>query len=319
MSILQLAFHSLLFIVGIILLIIAGDTLVKNASKLARSFGINPLIIGLTVVAFGTSMPEFLVCLVAAIQESSDIVTGNIIGSNIANIGLILGIAASFRPLVSERTVLRVEIPVMLAMSVFLYLLSLNLILSRIEGLFLFSLLIGFIIHNYINAQRGLEIPLDEEGKQIHPDKKDAIKKIFYIAVGVIGLFLGANLVVDNATIIARSIGVSELVIAITAVAIGTSLPELSASLVAAYRGESAILVGNIIGSNIFNIGILGLVSLIYPVNVNQSLINLEYPYMLILSAATLPMMKTNKTVSRKEGLLFLLIYLSFLLLLFNR
>lgn len=303
-----------LFLAGMGLLVLAGEIMVKNASKLGRSFGVSPMLVGLTIVSLGTSMPEFLVCLLAAVRESSDIATGNIVGSNIANIGLILGLTATIRPVASNYSLLRVEVPLMIAMSAILYILSLNLKLGTIEGIFIFLFLPGFVIYTYFSTTATFE--LDEEGNRLIPPAGVRIKYILLVLLGLAGLLLGADLVVDKAIDIARTFGVSELVIGVTAVAIGTSLPELSASLIAVYKKEHELVVGNVIGSNMFNIGILGLVSAIQPVTINSNLIRLEYPVMLILGLLLLPMMNTGAVIRRGEGLLLLLIYLVFIVLL---
>lgn len=297
------------------LLVYAGNVMVKNASKLGRSFGVSPMLIGLTIVSLGTSMPEFLVCLLAAVRDSSDIATGNIIGSNIANIGLILGITATIKPVTSNYSLLRVELPLMIVMSVVLYLLSFNLQLGRLEGTFIFIFLPAFIIYTYFTTTSSFE--LDEAGNRVIPPASEKIKHFILVLLGLSGLLLGADLVVDKSVDLARALGVSELVIGVTAVAVGTSLPELSASLIAVYKSEHELVVGNVIGSNMFNIGILGLVSVIQPVNINSNLIRIEYPLMLILSVMLLPMMKTGTTIRRREGLVLVGIYVIFISLLF--
>lgn len=311
---LQIILDIILFAAGMGLLVIGGDMMVKNASKLGRAFGVSPMLIGLTIVSLGTSMPEFLVCLLAAIRESSDIATGNIVGSNIANIGLILGLTAVIRPIISSYELLKVEVPIMIAMSVVLYLLSFNLQLGRTEGLLIFLFLPAFIIYTYLTTSSTFEI--DEEGNEIITPGRIKLKYVLLVFIGLGGLLLGADLVVNKSVELARTLGVSELIIGVTAVAIGTSLPELTASLIAVYKKEHELVVGNIIGSNIFNIGILGLVSVIQPVNINEDLLKLEYPVLLILSIILLPVMRTGAVISRNEGFLLLLIYLTFIIFL---
>lgn len=298
-----------------VLLVYAGNVMVSNASRLGRSFGVSPMLIGLTIVSLGTSMPEFLVCLLAAIRDSSDIATGNIIGSNIANIGLILGITATIKPVTSNYSLLRVELPLMIVMSVVLYLLSFNLQLGRLEGTVIFIFLPAFIIYTYFTTTSSFEV--DEAGNRVIPPASEKLKHFILVLLGLSGLLLGADLVVDKSVDLARTLGVSELVIGVTAVAVGTSLPELSASLIAVYKSEHELVVGNVIGSNMFNIGILGLVSVIQPVNINSNLIRIEYPAMLILSVLLLPMMKTGTAIRRKEGLVLVGIYVIFISLLF--
>lgn len=311
---LQIILDIILFAAGMGLLVIGGDIMVKNASKLGRAFGVSPMLIGLTIVSMGTSMPEFLVCLLAAVRDSSDIATGNIVGSNIANIGLILGLTAAIRPIISSYELLKVEVPIMIAMSVVLYLLSFNLQLGRTEGLLIFLFLPAFIIYTYLTTSSTFEV--DEEGNEIITPGRIKLKYVLLVFIGLGGLLLGADLVVNKSVELARTLGVSELIIGVTAVAIGTSLPELTASLIAVYKKEHELVVGNVIGSNMFNIGILGLVSVIQPVNINEDLLKLEYPVLLILSIILLPIMKTGAVISRNEGFLLLLIYLTFIIFL---
>lgn len=301
---------------GLLALFFGGESLVKGASRLARILGINPVVIGLTIVAFGTSAPEFVVCLIAAFEGSSDIVLGNIVGSNISNIGLILGSAALMSPIFIQIRLIKVEVPIMIAISLVLYALAWNLGIGRIEGVFLFSLLIAFGVYSYYDA---LKEPyhVEEEFKEFVGNKKEIWKQLALLVIGLAGLVIGARLVVDSAISMAKLFGVSELIISVTAVAIGTSLPELSTSIIASLRKEHDIVVGNIIGSNIFNLGILGLVSVIHPINVNPGLLRFEFPVMLFFSILVIPVMKTGHRISRKEGLLLLIFYLAFIAVLF--
>jgi len=283
----------ILFVVGIIMLFLGGEGLVKGASRLAHILGISPVVIGLTVVAFGTSSPEFVVSLIAVLKGSSDIVLGNIIGSNISNIGLILAIG------------------VMIFLSLILYGLAWGLNLGLFQGIFLFTALIAFIIYSCFGSKKEPKIVKEEYEEFITKD--DSVwKQIAFIVLGLAGLVIGARFVVDSAIFIARIVGVSELVISITVVAIGTSLPELSTTIVAAMKKEHDIIVGNIIGSNIFNIGILGVVSIVHPVTVDSALLKFEFPIMIFFSILLLPLMMTGKKVGRIEGLLLLVLYAGF-------
>jgi len=304
----NVALSVVLLITGIILLFFGGEGLVKGASRLAKLLGISPVVIGLTVVAFGTSAPEFVVSLIAALKGSSDVVLGNIIGSNISNIGLILGIAALISPIIIQGRLIKVEVPIMIALSFVFYGLAWTLDLEVLQGAILFSVLIVFTVYSYFGAKEEPKL-IEEEYEEYLSSDGPLWKHILFIVFGLAGLIIGAQLVVDSAISIARVLGVSELVISITVVAIGTSLPELSTSIVAALKKEHDIIVGNIIGSNIFNIGILGLVSIIHPVSVDKALLNLEFPIMLFFSIIILPMMMTGKKVTRPEGVLLLLLY----------
>ena len=297
-----------LLIVGIILLFFGGEGLVKGASRLARLLGISPVVIGLTVVAFGTSAPEFVVGLIAALQGASDVVLGNIIGSNISNIGLILGIAALISPLIIQGRLIKAEVPIMIVLSFLFYGIAWTLELEILQGAILFGSLIAFAIYSYFGAKKEPKL-IEEEYEEYLGTNGPVWKQILFIVLGLAGLIIGARLVVDSAIFIARVIGVSELVISITVVAIGTSLPELSTTIVAAMKKEHDIIVGNIIGSNIFNIGILGLISIIHPVKVDSTLLRFELPVMLFFSILILPIMMTGKRVGRMEGVLLLLLY----------
>lgn len=303
-----------IFAFGLIVLVIGGDRLVKGSSQLARTLGVNPIIIGLTIVAFGTSSPEFLVCLVAAVKNSSDIAIGNIVGSNISNIGLILGVSAAIRPLSVHSSIARVQTPIMIALTVFLIIICYSGLIGRLEGLVAFMSLPVFVFHTYKKSVTDQNEILEEKNKSFS-DKH--LRNIVYILVGLLALIIGARLVVDSSIALARSLGVSELVIGVTAVAVGTSLPELSTSIVGAIKNEHELVLGNVIGSNIFNIGILGFVSFLQPITINPALFILDLPVMLFLSVLILPFMKTGSVLSRKEGALILFIYGVFIFLLF--
>lgn len=313
----SIALSILLFVVGLILLFLGGEGLVKGASRIARILGISPVVIGLTVVAFGTSAPEFVVGLIAALKGASDIVLGNIIGSNISNIGLILGIGALISPLVIQIRIIKVEVPIMIALSLILYGLAWSLNLGMLQGMFLFGALIAFTIYTYFGSKKEPK-QIEEEFEKYAGSGNSAWKQVAFIVLGLAGLVIGARLVVDSAIFIARLAGVSELVISITAVAIGTSLPELSTTIVAAIRKEHDIIVGNIIGSNIFNIGILGVVSMVHPLTVDSSLLRFEFPVMIFFSVLLLPLMITGKRVGRVEGLLLLALYAGFIYMVFR-
>jgi len=308
----SVALSIVLFIVGIIMLFFGGEGLVKGASRLAHILGISPVVIGLTVVAFGTSAPEFVVSLIASLQGSSDIVLGNIIGSNISNIGLILGIGALISPLIIQSKLIKVEVPIMIILSLILYGLAWSLNLGLLQGIFLFSALIAFTLYSYFGSKKEPKL-IEKEYEEFISEDGTVWKQVLLIVLGLAGLIIGARFVVDSAIFIARIIGVSEIVISITAVAIGTSLPELSTTIIAAMKKEHDIIVGNIIGSNIFNIGILGLVSIINPVKVDSALLRFEFPVMLFFSIMILPIMLTGKRVSRLEGILLLVLYAVFI------
>ncbi len=312
----EIFINSLLFIIGLIALYFGGEGLVLGSSRIARRLRINPIVIGLTIVALGTSSPEFVVSLIAAFKGSSDLAIGNIIGSNISNIGLILGISALIYPIKVQIRVIKAEVPIMIVLSIILYFTAFNLTIGFYEGIILVGSLLAFVIYSYFGALKESSTA-EREFKEFLGTNQSGIKNFLFIILGIIGLIIGAHLVVNAAILTANELGISELVIGITAVAVGTSLPELSTSIVAAVRKEPDILVGNIIGSNIFNIGILGLVAIIHPVDVDPNLLRFELPVMLFFTLAALPIMKTGFRVSRVEGIFLLAFYLLFIVLLF--
>jgi cation:H+ antiporter len=308
--------NILLFVIGIAFLYSGGEGLVKGSSRLARSFGINPVVIGLTIVAFGTSAPEFVVSIIAVLRDSNDLVIGNIVGSNISNIGLIMSISALISPLIIQMRLIRIEVPIMILLSIILFLLAFNRTIGLFEGILIFLILSAFVVYSSINALRESTMVASEYKEFLGPNNS-FLKNSLFILLGLAALIIGARLVVNSSIFMAREAGISELVIGITAVAVSTSLPELSASIVAAYRKEHDIVVGNIIGSNIFNIGILGFVSIVHPINVNSSILKYELPVMILFSLSAIPVMKTGFRVSRLEGIFLLFSYSLFVIFLF--
>jgi cation:H+ antiporter len=258
-------------LVGFVLLYFGAEWLVKGSSSLARSLGVTPIVIGLTVVAFGTSAPELVVSLISSIQGKSMIAVGNVVGSNICNIALVLGLSAVFNPIKSDPSVVRRDIPIMLAISLYLLLLTLNSRLGRIEGATLFIGIILYTFMNYYLAKKEtagateIESELEEIGFVASRPKQ-----IVLVVVGIAGVVGGAQMVVESAVYIMTELGVSEKFIGLTIVAFGTSLPELATSVVAAMRGEMDISIGNLVGSNVFNImSVLGVAALVRPIPIH--------------------------------------------------
>ena len=296
------------FIIGISGLIIGGEMLVRGSSRFAKDLGISPIIIGLTVVAFGTSSPEFVVCLTAALQGASDITIGNIVGSNIANIALILGMAAIIKPIRIHESILKVQTPFMIFLTMLVFIIALNHYIGRFEGLLIFltlPLLIFYSIYSYKNNSG--------EDKENRGTSKRHIIQLLMITLGLAFLIFGARLTVSSGISFARTFGLSELVIGVTIIAIGTSLPELSTAIFSAIKNEHEIVVGNVIGSNIFNLGILGLVALIHPISVNPAALKLDFPVMIVLSVLIFPIMKIGSRISRIEGVLLVCFYIGFI------
>lgn len=314
-------FGAILVLAGLLLLYYGAEYLVTGSSRLALSFGVRPLVVGLTVVAFATSMPELMVSLLATTRGASSMAAGNIIGSNIANIGLILGVAALITPVVVARSTLVREMPIMIVASIVVYLVALDGEIAFMNGLGLFLSLLGFLVYCLITARVPL-IPEDGEvDKAIHATVTRRGRNIALVLVGMAGLGLGAELMVRGAVMIATLLGVSELVIGLSIVALGTSLPELAASVMSAWKGEMDISVGNVIGSNIFNVlFVLGICPMIRPITIEPRVLSIDFPIMLAFCAlliALLTMIPPRLQLDRKRGVLLLGAYLLFVVSLF--
>jgi len=310
----------ILFFLGSGLLYWGADTLVKGSSRIAISIGIRPLIVGLTVIAMGTSAPELMVSLIAAIRHSKDIALGNIIGSNIANIGLVVGLAAVIKPVKIQVDTVRKEMPYLIGTSLLFFLMSLDKKMGRLDGAVLFLLFILFIAYTVWMASRDRKSEksfysdLDVEAVS----QKKTIQSVFLSVIGLVMLLAGSYAMVRAAVYIARVAGISEIIIGITMVAIGTSLPELAVSVISSFRGHADLAVGNAVGSNLFNmLFVISLVSMIYPIPVEASLLHFEYPFMLGITIIFLPMMRTGFVLNRWEGGALLAAYAAFIYKLF--
>ncbi|MGJ3240409.1 MAG: calcium/sodium antiporter [Anaerolineae bacterium] len=299
--------------VGLVGLFFGGDWLVKGASRLAESLGISPLVVGLTVVALGTSTPELLVSLSAALSGSSDISVGNVLGSNIANVGLILGISGLIYPIKVNVILLKREIPLMLIITLGTFWLFRDTLVSRTDGTILVIGLVAFVSFMIFASLRERDKTYDiPEEKRATPTDVNRLKEGTRLLVGILVLMVGAQLTVENATTLARNAGISELVIGITLIAVGTSLPELVTSVMAAFRQESDIAIGNVVGSNIFNLlGILGVTAIVQPINVAQATINFDAIVMLVFSVLVLPF-ALDRVLGRIEAGLFLIGYIAY-------
>ena len=308
-------------IAGFFLLYYGAEWLVRGSASFAHNIGVRPIVIGLTIVAFATSSPELFIGIVASYQGKGDIVLGNVVGSNIINIGLILGVSAILSPLVCRMKTVRNEVPIMVAVTLVLFLLSLDATISSVEGLFLFMGIVAFIFFSYvvgIREQVSREEIVPVGLKNIVAGRRRLSKEIGLMIGGLIGIVLGAHLLVESAVDIARTIGVSEKFIGLTLLAGGTSLPELATSAVAALRKQSEISVGNIIGSNIFNVlSIVGIAALVKPISMTNGFIQsgfiIDYVIMLFFSILLLPIMLTNFRISRIEGVLLVALYSSYI------
>ena len=310
--------HVLWFVLGLTVLVVGAESLVRGASRLAGSVGISPLVIGLTVVAFGTSTPEMAVSVHASLAGTPDIAIGNVIGSNIANVLLILGISAVIIPLLVSEQVIRQEIPVMIAATVLLIVLALDGRISRIDAGILFTLVIVYTVFLILQSRRSSRVaantPDAGRPQQSQWDRHWGVQLVL-IVVGLAALVLGSRWLVESAVVFARFIGISELVVGLTIVAVGTSLPEVATSALAALRGERDIAIGNVIGSNLFNIlavlGVTGLVST-HGIPVAEAARNFDLWVMLAVAVACLPIMLTGREIARWEGAVFLGYYAAY-------
>lgn len=305
-------------VAGFVLLAFGGEMLVRGASRLAEAARISPLVIGLTVVAFGTSAPELAVTLQSSYAGQADLAVGNVVGSNIFNILLILGLSSLIVPLVVSVQLVRWDVPLMILASVLLLLLAMDGSIGRYDGLLLFGLLLVYTVWSIVESRRnglkakpGLEAEATEEPKAGGRFIGHVI--LIFIGLGLLGL--GSRWLIDGSVVIARLFGVSELVIGLTILATGTSLPEVAASVVASLRGERDIAVGNVVGSNLFNIlCVLGLTALVTPegVAVAPAALWFDIPIMIAVAIATLPIVFTGHMISRWEGALFFAYYLAY-------
>lgn len=300
---------------GLALLIAGGDVLVRGASGIARAFKIPPLIIGLTIVAFGTSVPELVVAIEAVLKGAPDIVTGNVVGSNIANIMLVLAIAALIAPIRTDLHMINRDGMVMVAASAVLAGLALTGLVGFWAGLAMVLTYLGYIAYSSWDEYRaannagGMVAASDDTPARLSPAAALVVDILLFIA-GVAGVIAGADLLVSSATGIARGFGLSEAVIGLTMVAVGTSLPELAACGMAALRGKSEIALGNVIGSNIANIlFVLGAAGLVKPVTVAAQIVRFDVWVMLAVAIILIPLMVTGRTLSRMEGAVFAALY----------
>ena len=305
----QMLSTILYFIAGLIVLIVGAELLVRGSSRLAAAFGVPPLVIGLTIVALGTASPEIAVSLQAAVSGQGDITIGNVIGSNIFNILFVLGVSAMFVNLVIAEQLIRLDAPIMIGISVLTYLLVVDRHLSWLDGAILIAGMLAYTVFSLRQSRKeskGVQEEYAQEyAKKESPTLPNILKYIAFIAAGLGLLVLGARWLVDSATSIAVSLGVSELVIGLTIVAAGTSLPEVATSVIAAIRGESDIAVGNAVGSNIYNLlGVLGIAGLLSPggINIAENAFRFDLPVMIFVAVVTLPIFYIDNRISRLEG-----------------
>lgn len=305
----------ILFVIGLALLVIGAELLIRGASRLATLAGVSPLVIGLTIVAYGTSMPELAVNVVASMTGRPDLAVGNVVGSNILNVLLILGVAAVLAPLAISPHVLRRDLPLMIGASVLLLPLAMDGRIGRIDGLLMTG---AVVLYTLTSIRAGRRQHLEAQGGQgtKHPvafSLPSTLGHVLSVLCGLALLVVATRWIVDGAVFIAQTLGLSELVIGLTVVAAGTSLPELATSALATARGERDIAVGNVVGSNMYNIlAILGISSLIHPIPVTESVLWFDLPVMIGTALVCLPLFLTGSVLSRGEGLLFLGYYIAY-------
>jgi cation:H+ antiporter len=305
---------------GLVLLVLGAEWLVKGASKLAAGLGIPPLVIGLTIVAYGTSAPELVVSTVSSLAGQADIALGNVVGSNIFNVLFILGISALIAPLIVAQQLIRLDVPIMIGVSALTLMFGLDGQIGRIDGLILVIGGIAYTIFQIIQGSQESNPEVQQEYASEYGDKPDTslpqtLFNVGYIVLGLVLLVIGSRWLVESSTTIARSLGVSDLIIGLTIVAAGTSLPELATSVVASLRGERDIAIGNVVGSNIFNILIvLGVSGFISPegLTVSTAALRFDIPVMIAVAVACLPIFFTGYLICRREGLLFLGYYAAY-------
>jgi cation:H+ antiporter len=306
----------LLFIGGVGVLYFGAEWLVRGSARLASSMGVKPIVLGLTVVSMGTSAPELVISVVASWSGNPDLAIGNVMGSNLANVGLVLGISAITRPLVVSGRVVTREVPVMLIITAALLPIIWNLHIGRLEGLALIAMVIAYLAFILWTAKEEGTVVLGEyeefAREAVGLAAWTSARDIGLIAMGVAGLVLGAFAIRESAIAIAESMGISELVIGLTLVSIGTSLPELATCVVAAWRREADIAVGNVLGSNVFNLtAVLGITSTITPMDISPAVLQLDFPAVMIISVLLVPIVRADSPIRRREGFLLLAAYVS--------
>lgn len=303
---------------GLVIILLSGELLVRGATAIALRFHISTLVVGMTVVSFGTSAPELFISVKAALSGSPDIAIGNVVGSNIANIALVLAVTCIIFPISVSKNSIRINWPMMMAASIVFYIFILNRKLGIWEGLLFVSVLIIFVTWLIRKTRKeGPEIAAEEDkfiGKQSH---SPLLKTIIFVVLGCIGLAYGADWLVKGAVGIATTVGISERVIALTMIAFGTSIPELTTSIIAAFKKHADLALGNLIGSNIFNIlGILGVASIIEEIKgIDERILNFDIFWMLGISAFIFPFMLLRKRLGRLEGTILLTVYIVYIVI----
>ncbi len=303
---------TVLFVAGLGLLVLGAESLVRGASRLAAALGISPLVIGLTVVAYGTSAPEMAVSVKSVLDGQPDLALGNVVGSNIFNVLFILGVSALVMPLAVSSPLIRLDVPLMIAVSLLTLFLAGDGSISRIDGTLLSALALAYTVFQIRQSRKESAAIKDEFAGEFGATGSSTPANLAFICVGLALLVVGSRWLVNGAVAFAQALGVSELVIGLTIVAAGTSLPEVATSILASIRGERDIAVGNVVGSNIFNLlAVLGLSGLVAPdgLPAHAALLNFDLPVMIAVAVACLPIFASGAVIGRWEALLFLAYY----------
>jgi len=314
--------NILLLLLGIVLLTVGGEALIRGSLAVAKRLGVSPLLSGLVIVGFGTSAPELVVSIEAALSANPDIAVGNVVGSNIGNVLLILGLCAMICPLAVKPLALRRDAVMVVAASALFVVLAGGDALNRIDSLILLIVLLSYLIWAYL-TERGHNLPSGElhqaEASEVEVTPKSTLWTIGAIVLGLVALIAGAQSLLTGAVAIATDLGVSEAVIGLTIVAVGTSLPELTVSVIAAFRRHADVAIGNILGSNIFNVlGILGVSALLQPLPMHPRIIAFDQWVMLGTAVLLLIFLYTDRRISRLEGLCFCALYVAYVALSFS-
>ena len=301
-------------LLGLALLAVGGEFLVRGAARLARTLGISALVVGLTVVAFGTSTPELAVGLTAALDGKFDLMIGNVIGSNIANVLLVLGLAAASRAMRVALKLVKFDIPIMIGVIATFMLIAIDGSISLIEGGGLIAALVAYTALTCFLSKKEGALVEQEYNEGVQRATRPAMDVVL-VLIGIVGLKYGADFIVFGAVSVATIFGISERVIGLTIIAIGTSLPEIATAVVAARRNQPDIAVGNIIGSNIFNVlAVVGVTAVVQPITVNHTMLLQDGTVMVLAALLMLPVLRTGQVVSRKEGCFLLTLYAAYMI-----
>lgn len=302
----------ILLIIGLIVLIVGGDYLVKGSSSIALRLHLSPLVVGLTIVAFGTSAPELLISIQSALKGSPDIAMGNVVGSNICNLALVLGLTAVINPVKVQTNSLRIDWPMTMGASILLFLVVREGVLGAVEGVIFLIAITIYLVLIIVQSRIDVKSKLREKENEDIPDapNKQMWKDITFILLGCVALYYGSEWFVSSSKELALSLGVEERVVGLTVVALGTSLPEMVTAAVASYKGETDLALGNLMGSNIFNIlSILGITAIITPIHVHAVILNKDIIWMLMITLMILPLMIVRREVGRADGIVLLVVY----------